>query len=285
MMITLEDVTCSSATSYELCQKLRAFGVARVPNFLTPVETRLVFEEAKVATSTLANYLNPYGPCSRFTLQQLPPHLARSRDLIEGNTLQQLPSQFRYSRQVIESDVFRQTTVSYLGPGSGFMEVVAFTRDCTPDLTAVYGKLHFDRRHQLKFILYLNDVDQSNGAFGCIPGSHKRGQRLFRSRWRQVLGLRTNSDSEVEEAAAATPEDQPEYHLVPCVMERMNSTGHVVPKKKSRLNVDGSAGTLVAFDSHLLHYGGFVTRPHKERWTLKGHTFARLPSDVFLKYS
>jgi hypothetical protein len=96
------------------------------------------------------------------------------------------------------------------------------------------------------------------------------------------LGLRTNSDSEIEEAAAATPEDQAEYHLVRCVVERMNSSGQVVPKKNNKLDVDGSAGTLVAFDSHLLHYGGFVTGPRKERWTLKGHTFARLPSDASL---
>src|ERR1700755_28567 len=235
-MITLEDVTCSSPTSDELCQKLMSFGVARVPSFLTAAETRLVFEEAKIATSTLANYRNPYGPCSRSTLHKLPPHLARSRDLIEGDTLPQLPSQFRHSRQVIGSELFRRTTASYLGPGCGFMEVVAFTRDYIPDPTAVYGKLHYDRRHQLKFILYLNDVDQSNGAFGCIPGSHNSGRKLFLSRWRQVLRLRTNSDSEIEEAAAATPEDQPEYHLVPCIVERMSSMGDVVPKK-NKLNV------------------------------------------------
>lgn len=281
-MITLDDVTCSSPTSDELCEKLGSFGVARVVGFLTPAETRRVFEEARLATSTLANYRNPYGPCSRFTLQQLPAYLARSRDLIEGETLQQLPSQFRHSRQIIGCEMFRQTTESYLGPGCGFMEVVAFTRDFNPDPTAVYGKLHYDRRHQLKFIFYLNDVNQSNGAFGCIPGSHNAGRKLFRSRWRQVLGLRTVSDSEIEEAAAATPEDQPEYHLVPCVVERMSPLGDVVPKK-NKLSVEGSAGTLVAFDSHLLHYGGFVTAPQKERWTLKGHTFARLPSDASLK--
>jgi hypothetical protein len=281
-MITLENVTCSSPTPDDLCQKLRTFGVVRVPGFLTAAEMRLVFEEVRQATSTLANYRNPYGPCARFTLRKLPPHLARSRDLVKGDTLQQLPLQFKHSRRVIGSEMFRQTTRSYLGPGCGFMEVVAFTRDCTPDSTAVYGKLHFDRRHQLKFILYLNDVDQSNGAFGCIPGSHNAGRKLFRSKWRQVLGLRTNNEAEIEEAAAAIPEDQPEYHLVSCVMERMSSTGDAIPRKH-KLNVEGSAGTLVAFDTHLLHYGGFVTGPEKERWTLKGHTFARLPGDASME--
>jgi len=278
-MITLEDITCSSPTSDQLCEKLRSFGVARVQGFLTTTETRLVFEEAKLATSTLANYRNPFGPCCRFSLEQLPPHLARSRDLIGGDRLEQLPSQFIHSRSVIERAIFRETVESYLGPGCGFMEVVAFTKDCTLDPRAIYGKLHYDRRHQLKFILYLNDVDKSNGAFGCIPGSHNTGQNLFRDGWRQALGLRTESDAEIEEAAAITPEDQPEYHLVRCVVKHVNTISGQVPQK-NRLTVDGLAGTLVAFDTHLLHYGGFVTSPQKERWTLKGHTFARLPRNA-----
>jgi hypothetical protein len=152
------------------------------------------------------------------------------------------------------------------------MEVVAFTRDCNPDPRAVYGKLHYDRRHQLKFIVYLNDVDETNGAFGCIPASHGLGRTLFHKGWRQVLNLKTDDPAEIEEAAAEVPEDRPEYRLVPCVLENMSTIGDFIPQR-DRLSIDGPAGTLVAFDTHLLHYGGMVATS-KERWTLKGHTFA-----------
>jgi hypothetical protein len=206
-------------------------------------------------------------------LEQLPPHLSRSRDKIEGSNLEALPLQFTHTRNVIAGEIFRDTTKSYLGPDCGFMEVVAFTRDCIPDPTAVYGKLHYDRRHQLKFIVYLNDVEESNGAFGCIPGSHKIGRKLFQDGWSKVLGLRTGDASVIEQAAAAVPEDKPEYRLLPCIFENLESIGERLPQR-DRLAIGGPAGTLVAFDTHLLHYGGFVTAPNKERWTLKGHTFA-----------
>lgn len=271
-MITLTDVTCAAPTADQLCEKLRAYGVARVPGFLSPEETGLVLEETRLATSTLANYRNPYGDCCRFSLEQLPPHLSRSRDLIGGHSLQRLPPQFTHSRDVIGCDILRKTTQTYIGPGSGFMEVVVFTRDCTPDPRAVYGKLHYDRRHQLKFLVYLNDVDESNGAFGCIPGSHDAGRTLFHKGWRRVLGLKTENAREIEEAAAAIPEDSPEYLRVPCIVANLNSIRESIPQE-DRLTVEGPAGTLVAFDSHLLHCGGLVAAS-KERWTLKGHTFA-----------
>jgi len=273
-MIALDDVTCLSATPEELCRTLRIFGVARIPNFLTSLEIREILDEAKLATAKFANYRNPYGPCSRFSLRQLPTKLARSRDLVLGDSLSPLPAEFPRSRQVTGSEFFQVTTRSYLGRGCGFMEVVSFTKDCTPDESAMYGKLHFDRRHQLKFILYLNDVDQSNGAFGCIPSSHRAGRRLFHSRWRESLGLREADDAEVEAAAAGVAEDDAEYSSVRCVIES-RTAGSATARR--RLSVDGKAGTLVAFDTHLLHYGGFVTRPNDARWTLKGHTFAHVP--------
>lgn len=271
-MISLDDVTGASPSAEEFCTKLRMFGVVRVPGFLSPADTKLLLEEAKLATTSFANYRNPYGPCSRFSLHQLLPHLARSRDLIKGDTLDELPADFRHSRELFTAELFRVTTRAYLGPGSGFMEVVAFTRDHVADPEAMYGKLHYDRRHQLKFILYLNDVDQSNGAFGCIPGSHRAGRKLFLQRWREALALQTSDAEEIDAAAAATPEDTRVYASVRCLLDR----GEAIAVKR-KISIDGPAGTLVAFDTNLLHFGGFVTTPHRERWTLKGHTFATLP--------
>jgi hypothetical protein len=269
-MITLDEVSCTSKVD-QICEKLKAYGVARVPDFLTPKDTDLILAEANLATSRHANYQNPYGPCCRFSLEQLPSHLSRSRDLIDGTNLERLPPQFAHTRRVMESGMFRDVTRSYLGADCGFMEVIAFTRDCIPDPKAVYGKLHYDRRHQLKFIVYLNDVDESNGAFGCIARSQNLGRRLFHDAWGKILGLETAS--EIEQAAAAIPEDDPKYRLLPCVVENQHTISELVAHE-DKLTVAGRAGALVAFDTHLLHYGGFVRASKKERWTLKGHTLA-----------
>src|SRR5438309_1373629 len=100
-MITLNDITCTSPTADQICEKLKSYGVVRVSEFLASNETKLALEEARLATSTRANYWNPFGPCCRFSLEQLPPHLSRSRDMIGGTHLERLPAEFSHSRNVI----------------------------------------------------------------------------------------------------------------------------------------------------------------------------------------
>jgi hypothetical protein len=268
-----DSITCISSSSQEACEKLRAHGVARITAFCAGNELDSLLSEARVATRLKANYKNPYGPCARFTLDPKPPELARSRDLLDGEFLPVLPDLFPNTRRFFEGDFFHETVDEFFRGNSGFMEVIAFTQDHIPDRKAVYGHLHFDRRHQLKFILYLNDVDEKNGAFGCIPDSHTLGDELFLSGWRKALGLPHASPGAVRLAAEATPEDAPQYHRVPCILGGRRSIGQFDIAKHS-FDVVGAAGTLVVFDSHLLHFGGFVSEPGRDRWTLKGHTFA-----------
>ena len=268
-----DSITCSSRSPEEACDKLRAHGVARIPGFCSADELGRLSSEARLATRAKANYRNPYGPCARFTLDRIRPELARSRDLLEGEFLPVLPDLFPDTRSFLEGDFFRETVDGFFDGNSGFMEVVAFTRDHIPDRKAVYGHLHFDRRHQLKFILYLNDVDEKNGAFGCIPNSHTLGRELFLAGWRKALDLPDASQRAVTLAAEATPEDAPQYHRVPCMQGKRRLIGPFDVARDSRI-VAGASGTLVVFDSHLLHFGGFVTQPDRDRWTLKGHTFA-----------
>lgn len=271
-MISLADVTRSSTSSAELLQVLSTYGVVRLTEYLPSDLTAAILDEARIATESMANYRNPYGPCARFSLDTLPPHLSHSRDLVAGDHVEPLPRSLRHAREVMSANIFQELVGRYLGSGAGFMEVIAFTRDHVPDAKAVYGKLHFDRRHQLKVIVYLNDVDDVNGAFGCIPGSHRLGRDRFVAAWRRVLGMVDGDEQMVEKAAAAVPEDHPNYHRVPCILRSDVPVGDFLPQR-DRLTVGGPAGTIVIFDSHVLHYGGFVS-PGTERWTLKGHTFA-----------
>lgn len=271
-MNLLGDISCASNRTSELCAKLSEYGVARIEGFLSPLELAPLQSEARRATVAFANYQNPYGPCARFSLNPLPPKLSRSRELLNGEHLQVLPDEFTHSRRTLDRPFFHEAIQHFFSGRCGFMEVVAFTRDYVPDRKAVYGQLHFDRRHQLKFIIYLNDVYAENGAFACIPASHTLGRDLFYDGWSSLLGLESATTEIVDAAAEAVAEDSPTYRLLPCVVEGQTTLGPF-DLSRDRFSVEGAAGTLVAFDTHLLHCGGFVLAEGKERWTLKGHTF------------
>ena len=52
-----------------------------------------------------------------------------------------------------------------------------------PGTVHVAQDLHFDVLKTLKFFLYLNDVSETNGAFSCVPKSHKESEKI-----RQIYG-------------------------------------------------------------------------------------------------
>jgi hypothetical protein len=269
----VSNVIAIQASVREICEGLRKEGVVRVPNFIDSEDVTSLLEEAKIAV-TSANYRHAYGDCCRYSLDEISRHLSLSRELISGRHLDKLPVSFKSSRAILGSHLFQRVIREYLGPQAGFMEVIAFTKDYIPDSHAVYGKLHYDRRHQLKVIVYLNDVDEYNGAFSCIPGSHVLGERLFVDAWRKVLGLADDAQAdEIKYQAARVPEDLPVYRTLPCVFDNHSLIGDFLPDRDC-VSLSGQAGTLVIFDTHLLHRGGFVQRVGQERWTLKGHTFA-----------
>jgi hypothetical protein len=255
-----------------LSNLLKEYGVVKVESYLTKREIKKLLKETQTAISNFKNYKNPYGNCARFSLEKIASELSISRDLFEGEHLDILPNEFVLTRQLLERKFFAELIGEYIGVNAGFMEVIVFTQDCISDVNAVYGLLHFDRRHQLKFIFYLNDVDGENGAFGCIPGSHKYGEYLYYKAWAKILNLEPSQKSEIDKRALNVAEDEPLYKKIPCILEHVDLKGEGQPNFE-KIFVEGVAGSLVIFDTHLLHFGGKVFQG-KERWTIKGHTFA-----------
>ena len=251
---------------------LGEFGVALIKNFIPKKKVIELLEESSNATSNYRNYKNPFGDCARFSLNPISENLSISRDLEKGKNLKVLPEEFHGTRSLFNLPFFKEIILSYLGNNAGFMEVVVFTKDHIPDKNTVYGLLHFDRRHQLKFMIYLNDVSKENGAFCCIPKSHIVGKELYYKGWAKTLKVESNNESSIDSLAINTSEDSPTYKLIPCVYEGQTKLKHI-DLINDRKYIEGKAGDLVIFDTHLLHLGGFVANG-KERLTLKGHTFA-----------
>lgn len=103
------------------------------------------------------------------------------------------------------------------------------------------GGWHRDNlnRRQLKFMIYLNDVNEDNGAFQYIPKTHKVSSKLF-----------TNSLSN-------------NFRYSPKKISKL------YPEKSIKLSA--KAGTLIVFDSSGLHRGSPILKG--KRYALTQYMF------------
>lgn len=115
----------------------------------------------------------------------------------------------------------------------------------------VANDLHFDMQPTLKFFLYLTDTDARNGAFRCVPGSHRESEQERR----KFGGRRLKA----EERGMTRRPDVPE---------------------RDQLVMSGAAGSMIVFWTETLHRAGFVSEG--ERMVLRGHT-RRHPRGAFVR--
>jgi hypothetical protein len=95
-------------------------------------------------------------------------------------------------------------------------------------------QVHYDRMPQLKYFLYLTDTTVANGAFHCLPGSHRRAKEAQRAN-RAALRLPASLETRVPPAEL---------------------DGELVP-------VEGESGTLLVFDSDIAHRGAPLSKGHR----------------------
>lgn len=99
--------------------------------------------------------------------------------------------------------------------------------------------LHFDVLSTFKYFIYLTDTTVENGAFTCVPGSHRRTAEI-----RKKLGSKISFEN--RELSRDLPYTEEE----------------VIP-------IEGKAGTLIIFDTDVFHKAGFVSKG--ERCVMRGH--------------
>lgn len=109
-----------------------------------------------------------------------------------------------------------------------------------PGTVHVAQDLHFDVLKTLKFFLYLNDVSKTNGAFSCVPGSHKESEK--------IRGLYGNEIS---------------YENRHLTRQLAYTNDQVIP-------IEGKAGDLIIFNTDVWHRAGIVKEG--ERKVMRGHT-------------
>ena len=101
----------------------------------------------------------------------------------------------------------------------------------TPDSKHIAQDPHFDRIPTLKFMLYLNDMDETNGSFVVSPGSNNWVKDNFKKR-----GL--FDDNDFLEKTRKIPK----------------------PITKRLINLNGEAGTLIIFHTDCIHMQGIVNK-------------------------
>ena len=109
-----------------------------------------------------------------------------------------------------------------------------------PGTQHIAQDLHFDVQQTLKFFLYLNNVTATNGAFCCVPGSHKKTEEI-RSK-----------------------------HGSKLTYENRHLTRQLEYNQDQVIPIAGKAGDLIIFNTDVWHRAGIVKKG--ERKVMRGHT-------------
>ncbi len=216
-----------------LASRLDRYGIVAIPGYLAGAKLGAVRDE-----------------CRRLAADRSPGII--ERDYHCGESLLVDRSLWEYYRYpeisaMCDSHFMRDIATRFLGNRCAFNNQFLLTRE-TEAGVPITG-LHFDRLHTLKFFIYLLDTTRANGAFECVPASHKLTARIRAYHLRRGVRLL----------------DLPNFD-VPSVLEAPTA-------------IEGKAGTLLVFTTDLFHRGG-VIQEGNERWVLRAHS-RRLPLPVY----
>lgn len=123
-----------------------------------------------------------------------------------------------------------------------FCDNIFATHDFKPpsDGSANNSWLHYDKHRCLKFFIYLTDIDKDSGAFYCSPYSIEKTQEL-----RKIIKDYAKERRLDENFPNLVEEFPPEA-------------------------VEGTAGTLIVFDTDTFHKGGIVKKG-QSRLVVRAH--------------
>lgn len=213
-------------TSKEVIDKIRLNGFVKFPGYLEDV-SGIKGEVEKIIEETVEDdYL--FGKAAR--IGSVDHHQ-------EVN-----PNIFNFFAQKWMYDLFAM----YSGKVANFQEMFV-QHDYRNDRGVNRnGELHFDRLWTFKYMLYLTDVDETQGPFCTVPGSHIDGKFLRERTW--------SDNGSYNKAKNRIFKDYPELGY---------SEEDIVP-------ITGAAGTLIVFDTDLFHLGGLV-QDNKDRILIRSH--------------
>ena len=149
----------------------------------------------------------------------------------------------------------QQIAVRYQSITAGVHRDIFSTYDYKQDTAvAPNGWMHFDKLQRLKFFLYLTDVDKQSGPLTVAPGTQIAGKNFRTTDNQKNRFGRFYGDAGI---CAGWPEPQ----------------NHHPNFRYECVELLGQAGTLIIFDSDVLHKGGGITSADTERIIIRSHSW------------
>ena len=143
------------------------------------------------------------------------------------------------TQKFFQQDWMQDISIAFWGKELKINEYIYVMHEL-PGTVHIAQDLHFDVLKTLKFFLYLNDVSETNGAFSCVPGSHKKSEKI-----------RNKYGNEIS-------------------YENRHLTRQLDYNKDQVLPIEGNAGDLIIFNTDVWHRAGIVKKG--ERKVMRGHT-------------
>lgn len=151
----------------------------------------------------------------------------------------EMKKKYPTAHHFFSNPIMQTITNAYFGTGFNANQKIFVVKDVVGNSHHA-NDLHFDVQRTLKFFLYLTDTNSTNGAFRCVPGSH----------------LETKNIRE-KNADKISYENREFSRMLPY-------------KNEDTISVDGTAGSLIIFDTDVFHQTGKVSEG--ERWVMRGQT-------------
>lgn len=222
--------------------EVRMHGWSICEGAVEPKAVESLRGELATAISCLESYTYPFGEQRRMT----------SVDILDDQ-------RFPVTREVMLTGTIAEVCALYNARQEN--DLIVWSHEYEPDPQAIYGRPHFDRRHQLKAFLYLDDVAEANGPTHVANETPEAFHARWVASWRNALGMTQDTDEEVALLARRTPEDSDIYRSIECEVDALRGSFRPLV---------GGAGTVVFFDTSLAHFGGLVRKASSRR-TVRRH--------------
>lgn len=127
------------------------------------------------------------------------------------------------------------------------------------------GWSHFDKIQRLKFFLYVTDVDKDAGPLRASPGTQKLSYELRKTNKNPNNPEKWRFGRYYGDRALVLTEDWSEGSIE-------GSQNHYPEVEYKMEDIEGTSGTLVVFDSNVIHSGGQIKKG-KSRLVARGHSW------------
>ncbi|MEU2611434.1 phytanoyl-CoA dioxygenase family protein [Micromonospora sp. NPDC007271] len=254
--VSLDDLTVHGPDVDATVSNLERHGVAVLPGWLSPDRVAAVAAEFDSAFATVDAEPEELTDTGK-DLSRAYGRTSTGEHLKYG--LAELAESQPATYETFRHPFMRAVADGYLGVPNTVNRHVVLTNDYRPG-DEVIG-YHFDEIRSLKFLVYLDDVDETNGAFEIIPGTQHQGAQVRTSEW-----LRTGDYNSIRIRVFDSFTDDLFYTLF----------GHFKPFLALRgVPVHAPAGTMIAFTTDTIHRAGQL-QPGRSRRVARAHSYSGL---------